>query len=119
MALTYVSARWTGPGQRPAGAIGTFPHRSRRQQVLEDLHGGRILDDLLPSAAELTPQQQFDRMAFALPGSAVAGQPDAADANLARRLALIRQDVGSFGGAQGEGLERRTMLEPRALDWFA
>ena len=105
-ALTYFSARWTGPGQRPAGAIGTFPHRSRRQQVLQDLHGGRIRDDLFPSAPQRTQVMPF----------APASAPDP---DLARRLAILSQDLASFGAGRGEGLDRRLMVEPTAFDWNA
>ena len=31
----------------------------------------------------------------------------------------MSQDLGSFGDGRGYGFERRLMVEPDALDWYA
>ena len=85
--------------------------------MLEDLHGGRILDDLVPSAPRRPQVMPYERIAFAdLAQDAPAAAPDA---ELARKLALLRQDLGAFGAARGEGLDKRLMAEPGAFDWYA
>ena len=122
-ALTYFSAAWSptgAPGQGQGegqGQPGVFPRLSRRQQILDDLAGGRILDDLVPSAPRRPQVMPYERIAFAdLEQAAPAAAPDA---DLARKLALLRQDLGAFGAARGEGLDKRLMAEPGAFDWYA
>ena len=112
-ALTYFSARLTASGQPAAPAV--FPRVNKRQEVLEWLAGGRITDGLYPSDTPPGPPMPFE-MPFDPPAQGGAGQ---ADSELGTKLALMRQDLGSFGSGQAEGLDRRIMADPKMLHWYA